>query len=507
MRTRLHRILSILLTLLVFSLSLLSTIFIVHADSVQHLKETSRSSEHQNLMLDYTIYGDSLAPGWRNCSWGSEINLANTSPRYSEGRSISFTATRSWGALCLRTKTAIHITPNSYLRFAAQASQAGQKYSVRLFDSYKYRRVERRLATFTINPIAGTWKVYTIPLSDLSTNATQIRGVVIQSRTALPQPALYVATISMNDAVSPTSTATVTPTPNLDPTSTLTPTPNFGPTPTFTPTPNLDPTSTLTPTPNFGPTPTLAPTPAFSPTPTNSSPSPLTGGTCQGMSIAAYFPPGAMWDKMAASYPATRMVVVENTSSSGPGSSLNPTLMGEINQMRQAGVRAFGYVYTSFGNRNPAAVKADIDQWKALYNVTDIMFDEGWWKDTSKNAYYMDLYNYVHRTPGALVELNSATPVDESFMQFTDILSVFEGPYSSYLNYHWPSWVMKYPPTKFKAYIHSVPTTGVIPTLLQKVVQSNTGYFEITDSTQPWGQLGSDTFWNALVPAVESTCK
>ncbi len=477
MRTRFHRILSVLLTLLVFSLSLLSTIFIVHADSVQQLKETSRSSEHQNLMLYYTIYGDSLAPGWRNCSWGSKINLANTSPSYSGDGAISFTATRSRGALCLYSKSAVHTTPHSYLRFAAQASQAGQKYSVRLFDSYKYRRVDRRLGTFIINPTVGTWKVYTIPLSDLSTNATQIRGVVIQSRTASPQPALYVDTISMMDTVSSTSTATATSTPTWTPT----------PTPTWTPTP----TPTWTPT----PTPTLTPIPLS------------IGGACQGLSIAAYFPPGSMWDQMATSYPATRSVVVENTSTNGPGTSVRSDLMAEINQMRQAGIRVFGYVYTSFGDRDPAAVKADIDQWKTLYNVTNIMFDEGWWKDTSKNAYYMDLYNYVHRTPGALVEINSATPVDESFMQFTDILSVFEGPYSGSLNYHSPSWMMKYPPNRFKMYIHSVPNTGVIPTLLQKVMQNNVGYFDITDSTQPWGELGSNTFWNALVAAEQSTCK
>lgn len=209
---------------------------------------------------------------------------------------------------------------------------------------------------------------------------------------------------------------------------------------------------------------------------------------------------------MASSYPATRSVVVENTSSNGPGSSLSSPLMSEINQMRQAGIRTFGYVYTSFGNRNPAAVKADIDQWKALYNVTDIMFDEGW-ADASKIPFYNDIANYVHRNPGALVEMNPGAPIDEGYMQFIDVLSIFEGPYSQYQNFHPPSWVMKYPATRFKDYIHSVPNPSVIPGLLHQVMQNNTGYFDITDSTQPWGQLASDTFWNALVPAVASACK
>ncbi len=487
MRTRLHKISSILLALLVLSLSILTSAYLVHADSVWHPKATSLSLERQNALRDYIIYEDSLAPRWKNCSWGSKINFANTSPRYSGKRSISFTATRSRGALCLYTKTAIHTTSYAYLHFAAQASRAGQEYRIGLYESNNHRRGDVQPATFNINPPAGTWKMYTIPLLDLSAHSTNVRGVVIQSRAAFPQPALYIATVGITDVVSPLPTPTPSPTPIPSPTSTLSPTPS--------PKPTLSPTPTLSPSPT--PTPTLTPTPTPSPTP------PPTGGNGQGMSIAAYYGPGKWWDMMAASFPATSMVVVENTSANGPGSSFSSDLMNEINQMRQAGIRVFGYVYTSFGNRNPADVKADVDQWKALYNVTDIMFDEAW-ADTSKIPFYSDIANYVHRTPGALVELNPGAPIDEAYMQFTDILSIFEGPYSQYLNFHPPSWVTKYPATRFKNYIWGVPGSSVIPGLLQKVIQNHTGYFDITDSTQPWGELASDAFWNALVPAVKA---
>jgi hypothetical protein len=484
MRTQLHKTGRTLLALLVLTLSLLTSFYLVRADSVWHPKATSLSLERQNALRDYIIYEDSLAPGWKNCSWGSKINFANTSPRYSGERSISFAATRSRSALCLYTETALPTTSYSYLRFAAQASRGGQEYRVGLFERSNHRGADVQPATFNINPPAGTWKMYTIPLLDLSAHPTKVRGIVIQSRAAFPQPALYIDTVGITDVVSPL------------------PTPTPSPTSTFSPTPTLSPTRALSPTPTLSPTP--SPTPTHTPTPTPNPTPPSTGGNGQGMSIAAYYGPlGKWWDMMASSFPATRMVVVENTSSNGPGSSLNPTLLSEINQMRQAGIRAFGYVYTSFGNRSPAAVKADVDQWKALYSVTDIMFDEAW-AGTSKIPFYSDIASYVHRTPGALVELNPGAPIDEAYMQFTDILSIYEGSYSQYLNFHPPSWVTKYPATRFKNYIWGVPGSSVIPGLLQKVIQNHTGYFDITDSTNPWWELASDAFWNALVPAVKA---
>src|SRR5690242_2288802 len=40
---------------------------------------------------DYTIYNDTLAPGWRNWSYQSTVNLANTAPVAAGARSIAWT--------------------------------------------------------------------------------------------------------------------------------------------------------------------------------------------------------------------------------------------------------------------------------------------------------------------------------------------------------------------------------------------------------------------------------
>src|SRR5207253_512524 len=121
---------------------------------------------------------------------------------------------------------------------------------------------------------------------------------------------------------------------------------------------------------------------------------------CKGMSIAAYFSPythGDLWDKVAASFPATQMIVF---GTNGAGAAVDAVYLQRVNQMRQAGIRVFGYVNTGGGNIAPATVKGNIDNYNAFYNVTDIMFDNAS-TITANIPYYKDLADYVHsQTPG-----------------------------------------------------------------------------------------------------------
>lgn len=216
---------------------------------------------------------------------------------------------------------------------------------------------------------------------------------------------------------------------------------------------------------------------------------------------------------MAASYPVTRFIIA-NTNA-GPGSDQDSDLFNGIRHMKQAGIRVFGYVFTSSGTRDPVAVKADIDRWRNFYDVTDIMFDES--LAMMKNfAYYKDLANYVHmQTPGSLVELNVGAPVlygetvNEAYMKVADILSLYEGSYTNYTTFRPPAWTSRYSAARFKNYIYGVPDAEALPGLLQHVLQNHTGYFDITD-TDPshiWGVLASSSFWAKLVPDVRVVCR
>lgn len=228
-----------------------------------------------------------------------------------------------------------------------------------------------------------------------------------------------------------------------------------------------------------------------------------TTSQCQGLWIPAFFGPGASWNKVVASYPATKIVTANVNN--GPGSSVDSSWASAIAQAKAAGIRVAGYVNTGHGSISPATVKAEIDQWKSLYNVTDIMFDNAW-APASFIPYYQDLTNYVHQTPGAIDQLGAGDVVDEGYMQAGDVIDMFEGSYTKYQTWHTASWVSKYPATRFKVDIYGIPGSSALQSLFNKLSQDNFGYMELTDSTNPWRELGSDTFFNALVSQVKTSC-
>ena len=66
---------------------------------------------------------------------------------------------------------------------------------------------------------------------------------------------------------------------------------------------------------------------------------------------------------------------------------------------------------------------ADITAWKTLYNVTDIFFDQAA-SSAASLAYYQQIADVVHATPGALTMLNPGTNVDERYLQMADIVNI-----------------------------------------------------------------------------------
>src|SRR3989442_656759 len=177
--------------------------------------------------IRYTIFEGGLASGWRARTWAGHLNLANTSPLYSGSRSIAFTPTRKGARLYLYTNTAVDTTSYSFLQFAAQASRAGQDYTVALYDATNQPLSTVRLAHYGGDPAAGSWNVYTIPLSDLRANATHIKGVAFVSRTPR-YGTLYLDSISL-PSPTPTNIATLS-SPTPTPTDIATPSATPGPT-------------------------------------------------------------------------------------------------------------------------------------------------------------------------------------------------------------------------------------------------------------------------------------
>ncbi len=225
--------------------------FALTGDGVHHANAQSAT---------LTVYDDSLATGWTDWSDAdADVNLANTSPVYSGVRSASFVANGNASTFYLHSRTSVGTAPYRYLRFAARASGSGQQYGVLLCDQDDNELTAPvPLAQYGGDPVTGSWRVYTIPLSALNASSGQINGVLVRDLAGQPEPAVFLDAIVFSSGAAPQPSPTTSPT--APPTVTKTPTVTHTSTPTATAPAKQSPT----------PAPTASPTPPPTPSPTSS---------------------------------------------------------------------------------------------------------------------------------------------------------------------------------------------------------------------------------------------
>lgn len=238
------------------------------------------------------------------------------------------------------------------------------------------------------------------------------------------------------------------------------------------------PTSTPVPTPT--PTPTPGPSGTGVPTPT-----PL-GSICQKLFIPAYFAPGSLWT--TADNNASKIFGMIMNPASGPGTSASSSYVSAVNTAKSAGMRVYGYVHTSYGTRSSATVKAEIDDYKNWYGVTDIFLDEAA-ADTANLAYYQDVDGYIHQN-GGLVTLNPGTTPAEQYMSVADSIVNFEGTASSYQSASFPSWIANYPASRFVHLVYAASSSS-LSSILSLSSSRHAGYLYVTDDVapNPWDTL------------------
>lgn len=241
------------------------------------------------------------------------------------------------------------------------------------------------------------------------------------------------------------------------------------------------------------PTPTS--TPPQTPTPAPTLPA---GQSCQKLFIPAYFYPGTLWTQATAA--GTKVSLMVMNPYNGPNTSPNANYVTAVNQAKAAGIKVLGYVYTQYGARSVAVVKADIDKYASWYKVDGIFFDEAASSATSANvSYYQDLTNYVKATDSTqFVMFNPGVVPAEQFVQMADSLSVFENDYSQYASWNPPAWVFNYPAAKFTHLLYNAPATE-LDQLIASSKQKNAGHIYITNDvlTNPWDTLPS--YWTSEI--------
>jgi hypothetical protein len=263
----------------------------------------------------------------------------------------------------------------------------------------------------------------------------------------------------------------------------------------------------------------------------------------QRVAVPAYWTPAhpagqATFRQLAASAPATRIVVV-NGSRSAPEVPYDPAWADAFRLLSASGVVALGYVDTGYfgidlgpgahatradgpgrGRRSVAAwtaqIEHDVDQWYALYanaGVRGIFLDQAT-ATCGPDGAYVKLYRSVvdrvrDRHPGAYLVLNPGRAAEKCYRPLADTLVTFEGSYRDYVDRVAPEWERTAPPDLFWHLIYGAPDEISMRRAVELSKARNVGHVYVTDDALSpgargvtWTTMPSRPYWLAELAAV-----
>ncbi|MCS4510130.1 spherulation-specific family 4 protein [Xylophilus ampelinus] len=141
----------------------------------------------------------------------------------------------------------------------------------------------------------------------------------------------------------------------------------------------------------------------------------------------------------AAAHPTLAVTAIMNPNN-GIFTTADPDYLRALAQFAAVGGRTVGYVYTGYGtgSRSLDAVKANIDQYLALYGRTLIggFFLDEMASDPERLAFYQEIYRYIKaRDPSPKVIGNPGTVPDAVYAGVADTLVTFEDRGTAYTRY------------------------------------------------------------------------
>ena len=279
--------------------------------------------------------------------------------------------------------------------------------------------------TTTADTTTTTADTTTTTAVTTTTTADTTTTTAPTTTTVQPSPT---TTASAPAATPTTTTATTQPPPTTTAPTTTTTAPSTTTTttapPTTTTTTTAAPTTTTT---------TVATTTTTVATTTTTTVAP--GTTGQAWLIPAYQDPtsGSMWSTLATTVPANLPAYVIANVDSGPGTALDSTYASAISKAEATGWTMMGYVDTAEATYSISSVESQVNEWRTLYGVNDIFFDDVTGA-TANLSYYETLTGYVHSLGGIDI-LNAGAPpasgylstsVDNGIVVMEDTLAAFE---------------------------------------------------------------------------------
>ena len=225
------------------------------------------------------------------------------------------------------------------------------------------------------------------------------------------------------------------------------------------------------------------------------------------IAIPSYQDPGsAQWNGWRALGSSSVGIMIVNLNN-GDDTTYYPSVDQAIRNTRKQGIFVVGYVYTGYGQRDPAVVRRKVDAVFRNYLVDGIFFDEVP-TDCGANSvagsnyrYYQNLADNVRRNQvgGRIVILNPGTqPNDDCWMSIANILVTAESSsLQDYIhNYQPEAWFHRYPPDRFWHIVYAVPSTAALDDVIALSLKRGAGWVYVTDrgASNPYDQPPS--YWS-----------
>jgi hypothetical protein len=228
-----------------------------------------------------------------------------------------------------------------------------------------------------------------------------------------------------------------------------------------------------------------------------------------GLLVPAYFYPPTYWDGLNWAAARVPLAVIVNPGS-GPGGALDANYVSAVNNLRAAGGKALGYVYSSYATRDTNAIRADITNFFNFYPLDGIFIDE-MQNDAVTNHYnyYAGIYAFIQMKGTNLwVMGNPGTTTQEPYLArpTVDGLMTFENDATNYPAYVPDGWVTNHLARQFCHVIYAVTNAAAMTNMVNLAASRNAGWIFVTDENNnagnPYDRL--PVYWTNEVNYIRS---
>lgn len=222
-------------------------------------------------------------------------------------------------------------------------------------------------------------------------------------------------------------------------------------------------------------------------------------------------PTAAYWLALARAAPTTRAAIVDICAPDGSGSGCNgkpadaasPGWPPTVKALSRAGVTPLYYISTRYAAAPIATVETEVRDAISWYDTADMFFDQVP-TSCSNVSYYQRLYRYVHHLGGiVMLDAGAATSTSSCYMPAADILQVFTGSQAQFQTETFPSWLARFPSSRFAAVI-SAGTRSSVGTDIRDAARDRIGNVYVDDETGTPDFSTLPAFWSAEVSDMKA---